>query len=432
MKRVEEKILIKNLAYARRIKSQVYNQEVYLTWLSSDKANYEQVEVARYKPNSNEFSSYQVTGSDLHNNYPDFIIAEGELNLIWFQQNPDKLFSTDKTVKNNPHNLYLQRFNLDLKPQDDRLLIDSTTISYKVSAELYYDGNRIHTIYNKYDMNNPKKNKGTHLYHASLDYNSPTDIYRHKLTGEYKGFPSLVVKDDIYYLSFIDINQKMSVKLVELGKFDGTITGKKLFSRQRTGNYLKLFKGPEDYLHLSWIQREGVEDNIYYANTKYPEKPDVLETLGVNFEPTPVQFLTTILYFFILPFWKLMSAFHVTAIIFLTVILLMLLNWLSVKFRFLGWLEKTNNAFVSLILILGGIMYIGLTQGFSFIFYPGLPPNAMLPFILIMATMASFIFIWRIDFNEDISLIFGGLMGYLWLYWVVQANLIFYAYQYFV
>ena len=148
---LDRQTVTEGLSYTRRMKSVMKDKVIYLTWLNSGEDNYDYAELASFNLENGQFISRTISRPSLHAGYSNLIVAEDEINLVWYNQDPDKLFSNTK-VRNNKYQLFFQRFDLNLVAKTDRILIDSAGLSSQTAPEIFYDGQEIHIIYSKYSQ----------------------------------------------------------------------------------------------------------------------------------------------------------------------------------------------------------------------------------------------------------------------------------------
>lgn len=428
---IEEQDLIKGLQYARQIKTVIEQQAIYLTWFST-RNSFEQIDLAKLDLITGRFMSREVTNTLLHAEYPNLNIVDGQVHLVWLEQNPEELIRGENEVENRYFLVY-QRFDSYLNPIDlSAKLATATLDQYEVAPQIAVSGDQIHLIWRRYDKEN-QGNRGVPplvFYHTALDVNNLKNYKIGKITNTNSKEPNLLKTVDGFLFTYIDVDDQLSIKFASINHLgDRTVRGDKLFPGRRQALQPLILEDSVGDQHLVWIEEEVVTKKLYYATTKYPYKPGVLETLGIKFHWKDMQFVSAILYFTVLPLLTVFGNVSFLMTVFIVSIGLSFLSWCS-HYRYLGWLKHLQSTYVSYLLILG-IVFANSYGNLNRLFYPWSTPR-IAPFILIISALAGLFYLYQIHVKRELALLVGGFVSLLFYYWITQANLIFHTHSYFL
>lgn len=429
---ISQKTLLTDLAYTRQIKTGVKDNSIFLTWFTS-KQGYEQIDLAKFDINSGELIYREITETMLHSEYPNFIISNDQLHLVYLEQNPKKLFHGENEIDNR-YFLKYQTYDLNLDPLSKPIIIETATVQYSIiSPKIISVDEKVHVIWSRYDKTNKADNLPLIIYHTA--FSNPKDkIEINKLITKISKEPSLIIHEEKFILTYIDIADYFSIKsnLVEDLSQEIEIN-QTLFPGRNQAFQPVIIADPSNDLHLTWIEEQALTKKLYYANTKYPRKLSPLDFVGVKLEMQNLQFLSALLYFTIYPILAVLGAFSVVMYAFIVIVGLLLLVWLSTKAKFLRWLNFVDNPYLPYILVLALIWKKAIQlHSFSFLFYPGPPPAEVIPFILIVSAICGLILLRLLNIKRELAIFVGSFISLVCFYWIAQANLIFYAHSYFI
>lgn len=426
-----ERDLLEDLQYARQIKTVVEQQAIYLTWFST-RNGFEQIDLAKVDLMTDRFLSRQVTNAFFHAEYPNLDIIDGQVHLAWLEQNPEELFRGENEVDNRYFLVY-QRFDSFLKPIDPSTRLATAALDYnEVAPQIAGSGDLVHLIWRRYDKEN-NGNVGVPplvFFHTALNINNLKNYKIAKITNTNSKEPNLLKTTDGFLFTYIDIDDQLSLKYTFLSQLgDGIIHGDQLFPGRRQALQPLILEDSAGNQQLVWIEEEVATKKLYFATTKYPYQPGVLETLGIKFHWKNMQFISAILYFTVLPLLSVFGNVPFIMIVFIVGIGLSVLSWCS-HYKYLGWLKRIQSTYVSYFLILG----IGFANSYgdlNRLFYPWSTPE-IAPFILIISTLAGLFYLHQLHVKQELALLVGGFVSLLCYYWIIQANLIFHTHSYFL
>ncbi|MEC9488698.1 MAG: hypothetical protein UMV23_04380 [Halanaerobium sp.] len=433
-KTVTETILQTGLYYTTQLQSDIVGNIVYLTW-STTRKGYDQIDLAAYNILSGDYAQSQVTNSSsFHSIYPNLLVRE-RVKLVWLQQNPEKLCGTSRGSNRNEYLIKARQFDRELHPLSrERTLADAAYYQGMVAPDLVAgEGDTIHLIWSCYQQGSESNSGDNLLVIKHLAFDSVTGRCKQKprlLSGSFNSrAPDMVQLEDAFRLAYVRTAEtRLELRLTRIDDWnERAVSSMRPFPGQTLASKPRIFKDPQNYLYLTWLE-EGQEDTrLFYATNRYPHQPGFLELLGVDSGEGVSQFLTIILYFLVYPVFKLGNVVFVLG----AVAVMLFLSWLGDKVTSLYWLNRASNPYLTYTLVMVLTTFSYISKGnLAFLFYPASPPDVALPLLLIIVTIASLAFLRLVKLDSEFPILAGGAAGLLWFYWIAQANLVFYLFQY--
>ncbi len=432
----ETKILTTGLNYTNQLQTINYQDSIYLVW-STGEENYYKTDLVKYDLQTGDLTIQQISNLPEQNILPNLTIGNDQIHVLWLERDPNIMYNTRAVDISNMYKLMYRKFDLNCNPLQEKAYIDHAALTAgTVAPQIIYNQDRLCVVWNKFNDEIRLTNPGRWLYYSSFTP-AADKINITRLTPKisFASAPSLIKNKGQFKLAYINSQEQDLV----LGTLDFTnpenpslreVT--RLFTDQKVGFQPLLFEDPEENLNILWVEMEGEDMKLYYATTKYPHKPGILETLGMKVEKKGMYFWAylgfIILYFYTFPLYTVFINFDV---VLWPVLLLLGLMLLGSKSKKLSFLKKVNNPYLAFFASVGALLLKCRGYGhFYFLFTNFMIPTPFAYYIIGFAFLASLFCLWRIKSNPRHFILLGGLCFLFWLYVINQANFIFQIHEF--
>ncbi len=431
---ISQQTLAQGFAYTTDIKSSTFNNAIYLTW-STTKGKYNQIDLASLDLLTNAFKIKSITEDNLQHLYPNFDLANNTIHIAYLQRDPTVSSNLRAVDIGNEYQLFYQKFDLRLDQNSNPIYIAAAALTMGTTApQILYDDGLIHIIWNKFYDEVRTTSPGRWLYYTTFNPSSADQIMIHRLTPDYSyAFePTLLKNNKELTLAYINSkNQDLVISSVD-PSMPALKEVSRLFTDQKIGFQPHLFIDPSGDLNISWIELKDGIMQLFFATTKYPHKPEILETLGMKIEGSDsfvgAYLWFIIFYFFIFPLY---SVFLNIDLVLWPLVFYFGLLFLSWRYKKLAFLQKVNNEYMvyfSALLVM--LLKCFSHDGYEFLITNFAIPDPLTPYIIGLSFIASLFYMWRIKFNRRHAVLIGVGCFMFWIYLINQANFIFHVHQY--
>jgi hypothetical protein len=424
-----KKVILTDISYSISLISHKYNNQFFLG-LTANRENKNYIKLVKFNPINNNIVTRSISDSGQNRRvlglrYPELIFKNKKIYLTYLREDPSHLF-TSTNDKTNKRQICLQILETDFKMNSEKIIIDRAFKRDKNSkGNMIVDDNKLNILYHRYNL------KDNQLYMNKIVFNLQDNKLRNteQIGNNTIAAIDYLKKDNTFYIAYNKFNHiNSSIYLYKNDHIGDINEGSILFSQYKMSSNPYIFKS-EKGVHLIWSEVDNNRKSIYYSTNIFPRKAGFLEILGLNIRDNDLLFLVVPIYFFGLP---LLAVFRNLHLPFVAGIILSLIYILTNKFRLEKIKNKLDNVYISYLIVMVLVLISApLMTGYELIFLPKPPVGKHIPYIFFVALLAVIFILKRSKIDTEASPFLATGASFLWLYWVAQINLVFYAHYYF-
>lgn len=416
-------ILQENISFSNSLSVITQEEAVILAYTERDMELGEDViKLLSFKPPGRDGISSRAFNFRNGVNYPKLTQINKDIFLYWNERNPENMFISGQESKQNRYFLRTSKIDLTVDNLVSATYLDESYGNSAANLDTFQYEDELYFAWVKISQ----RDEVQYISIAVLD----RDL-KYELLEQITGFnPTLVVNDkniNLVYSETEGFNTYLNLFTYSLNGDDSNKLS--LFPGFNTSRSpkLELYSGEK---HLFWAETTKSGKDIYYSGTAEVEEISIIELMGFNTIKSPIQLLSSVLIYFAYPLLSIFTG----AINFVIPILLVIFILYILGNQF-NSLQELNNStpyfsFMSVVIV---SFFVLIVQGdINIIFALNKPVPGHGAIIISIVTLLCLGFIHFLRYESDHSFFIGLASGFVWLYWIAQAALVYNFHQFFI